>query len=118
MHPAYVRAANHVANFPFIFWKAAYLTAEGGDGLLASSFPILHEQAAVLPDRCCFLPSLPDAEASAKTRDGVQCAFEELVEKIIQTPGLWESEAQGRGVRLSDPQLARGGMCGGYCSML
>lgn len=49
-------------------------------------------------------------EASAKTRDGVQCAFEELVHKvanavnsllfvclfvvllqIIQTPGLWES---------------------------
>ncbi|EFA03965.1 ras-related protein Rab-18 [Tribolium castaneum] len=32
-------------------------------------------------------------EASAKTRDGVQCAFEELVHKIIQTPGLWESFA-------------------------
>lgn len=43
-------------------------------------------------------------EASAKTKEGVQCAFEELVEKvkksikfflnyilqIIQTPGLWE----------------------------
>ena len=26
-------------------------------------------------------------EASAKTREGVQCAFEELVEKVIQTPG-------------------------------
>uniref|UniRef100_A0A8C4UT35 small monomeric GTPase n=1 Tax=Falco tinnunculus TaxID=100819 RepID=A0A8C4UT35_FALTI len=36
-------------------------------------------------------------EASAKTCDGVQCAFEELVEKIIQTPGLWESESQNRG---------------------
>ena len=30
-------------------------------------------------------------EASAKTREGVQCAFEELVEKIIQTPQLWEN---------------------------
>jgi len=30
-------------------------------------------------------------EASAKTREGVACAFEELVEKIIQTPQLWET---------------------------
>ena len=29
-------------------------------------------------------------EASAKTKEGVQCAFEELVEKVIETPGLWE----------------------------
>lgn len=57
-------------------------------------------------------------EASAKTRDGVQCAFEELVEKIIQTPGLWESESHNRGVRLSNEEGGRGGSCGGYCSML
>lgn len=31
-------------------------------------------------------------EVSAKTREGVQCAFEELIEKIFQTPGLWESD--------------------------
>ena len=29
-------------------------------------------------------------EASAKTKEGVVCAFEELVEKIVQTPALWE----------------------------
>ncbi|NXY43941.1 RAB18 protein, partial [Ceuthmochares aereus] len=59
-------------------------------------------------------------EASAKTCDGVQCAFEELVEKIIQTPGLWESESQNRGVKLSskDEGYGGGGACGGYCSML
>ncbi|CAH2282212.1 ras-related Rab-18 [Pelobates cultripes] len=57
-------------------------------------------------------------EASAKTRDGVQCAFEELVEKIIQTPGLWESESNSKGVRLSSEEVGRGGACGGYCSML
>uniref|UniRef100_A0A0M3IC72 small monomeric GTPase n=2 Tax=Ascaris TaxID=6251 RepID=A0A0M3IC72_ASCLU len=34
-------------------------------------------------------------EASAKTREGVQCAFEELIEKVIQTPGLWESDRSG-----------------------
>lgn len=32
-------------------------------------------------------------EASAKTKEGVQIAFEELVEKILQTPGLWENRA-------------------------
>ncbi|CAD5208284.1 unnamed protein product [Bursaphelenchus xylophilus] len=34
-------------------------------------------------------------EASAKTREGVQCAFEELIEKILQTPGLWEGNSGG-----------------------
>ncbi|XP_067398655.1 ras-related protein Rab-18 [Emydura macquarii macquarii] len=58
-------------------------------------------------------------EASAKTCDGVQCAFEELVEKIIQTPGLWESESQNRGVKLSNQEESYGGgACSGYCSML
>uniref|UniRef100_A0A8C7JTD9 small monomeric GTPase n=1 Tax=Oncorhynchus kisutch TaxID=8019 RepID=A0A8C7JTD9_ONCKI len=57
-------------------------------------------------------------EASAKTRDGVQCAFEELVEKIIQTPGLWESETQGRGVQLGRQDQTAGGSCGGYCSLV
>uniref|UniRef100_A0A3Q3VW50 small monomeric GTPase n=1 Tax=Mola mola TaxID=94237 RepID=A0A3Q3VW50_MOLML len=56
-------------------------------------------------------------EASAKTKDGVQCAFEELVEKIIQTPGLWQSENHGRGVQLSDED-AGGGTCSGYCSLV
>lgn len=56
-------------------------------------------------------------EASAKTKDGVLCAFEELVEKIIQTPGLWQSDTHGRSVQLSDED-AGGGSCGGYCSLL
>uniref|UniRef100_A0A671LER9 Ras-related protein Rab-18-B-like n=1 Tax=Sinocyclocheilus anshuiensis TaxID=1608454 RepID=A0A671LER9_9TELE len=57
-------------------------------------------------------------EASAKTRDGVQCAFEELVEKILQTPGLWESSIQNHGVQLSDHEQQRQGACGGYCSLV
>ncbi|KAL2085729.1 hypothetical protein ACEWY4_019049 [Coilia grayii] len=57
-------------------------------------------------------------EASAKTRDGVQCAFEELVEKILQTPGLWESDRKG-GMSLADLEEAQGGGgCGGYCSLI
>lgn len=62
---------------------------------------------------------IPFPEASAKTCDGVQCAFEELVEKIIQTPGLWESESQNRGVKLTNKEEGyAGSACGGYCSML
>ncbi|XP_006901094.1 PREDICTED: ras-related protein Rab-18-like isoform X3 [Elephantulus edwardii] len=58
-------------------------------------------------------------EASAKTCDGAQCAFEELVEKIIQTPELWESENQNEGVKLSHRDEGHGGgTCGGYCSVL
>lgn len=34
-------------------------------------------------------------EASAKTKEGVEIAFEELVEKILQTPGLWENKSNG-----------------------
>lgn len=52
-------------------------------------------------------------EASAKTKEGVQCAFEELVEKIIQTPGLWETERQG--VVLNGAGGSNQGACGGYC---
>lgn len=53
-------------------------------------------------------------EASAKTREGVQYAFEELVEKIIQTPGLWETDKQG--LKLSE-NTSDGSYsaCGGYC---
>ncbi|KAG9278775.1 ras-related protein Rab-18-B [Astyanax mexicanus] len=57
-------------------------------------------------------------EASAKTRDGVQCAFEELVEKILQTPGLWESSMQNHGVQLNEQQQQGHGSCGGYCSLI
>jgi len=55
-------------------------------------------------------------EASAKTREGVQCAFEELVEKIIQTPGLWETD-QRQGLSLGSNQAVEGGAysCGGLC---
>lgn len=50
-------------------------------------------------------------EASAKTKEGVQCAFEELVEKIIQTPGLWETS--GRSLRLDATSGAGASSC--YC---
>ncbi|KAG5841978.1 ras-related protein Rab-18-B-like [Anguilla rostrata] len=57
-------------------------------------------------------------EASAKTRDGVQCAFEELVEKIIQTPGLWENDTRSQGVQLSSTDQQPAGSCARYCSLV
>ncbi|XP_018024621.1 ras-related protein Rab-18-B [Hyalella azteca] len=60
-------------------------------------------------------------EASAKTQDGVQCAFEELVQKILQTPGLWEvdNRSQGGGFSVSrEDTAAQQSSCGGYCSLV
>ncbi|XP_006891451.1 PREDICTED: ras-related protein Rab-18-like [Elephantulus edwardii] len=63
--------------------------------------------------------SMSFIEASAKTTDGVQRAFEELVEKIIQTPGLWETENENKGVKSSQREEGHGGgTCGVYCSVL
>lgn len=56
-------------------------------------------------------------EASAKTCDGVQCAFEELVEKILQTPGLWETE-NPQGFSLTDLSNTPESSCSGYCTMI
>uniref|UniRef100_A0A1I8FUI2 small monomeric GTPase n=1 Tax=Macrostomum lignano TaxID=282301 RepID=A0A1I8FUI2_9PLAT len=57
-------------------------------------------------------------EASAKTNEGVKTAFEELVEKILQTPGLWEA-AGNSGVALNDTRSggsdASGGSSGCSC---
>jgi len=57
-------------------------------------------------------------EASAKTQAGVLCAFEELVQKILQTPGLWELDgrAQTGGFSVSSEDYSQGqGTCAGYC---
>uniref|UniRef100_A0A1I7UXE6 small monomeric GTPase n=1 Tax=Caenorhabditis tropicalis TaxID=1561998 RepID=A0A1I7UXE6_9PELO len=50
-------------------------------------------------------------EASAKTKEGVQCTFEELIEKIIQTPDLWDNDRPT--FRLGQPTDTSGGsVCG------
>ncbi|XP_050791091.1 ras-related protein Rab-18-B-like [Gopherus flavomarginatus] len=54
-------------------------------------------------------------ETSAKTRDGVQCAFEEVVIKILQTPELWDKDKQKFGVQLETPPPTEEEFCGGYC---
>lgn len=55
-------------------------------------------------------------EASAKTREGVQCAFEELVEKILQTPGLWDADHRGFAIRRQTTNNAS--LCSGYCDVI
>ncbi|XP_063224218.1 ras-related protein Rab-18-B-like isoform X1 [Bacillus rossius redtenbacheri] len=58
-------------------------------------------------------------EASAKTKDGVQCAFEELVQKVIQTPGLWETMTGGDTLAVSGEQMSAVPGCGGWkCSLV
>uniref|UniRef100_A0A0N5B212 small monomeric GTPase n=2 Tax=Strongyloides papillosus TaxID=174720 RepID=A0A0N5B212_STREA len=50
-------------------------------------------------------------EASAKTKEGVNMAFEELIEKILQTPGLWEANRTGMRIK-GHEDLSSGNYCG------
>ncbi|NWZ45691.1 RB18B protein, partial [Brachypodius atriceps] len=62
--------------------------------------------------------SLLFIETSAKTEDGVQEAFEELVIKILQAPGVWESPAK-KGVQLTEPSAQQDkGLCGASCALI
>jgi Ras-related protein Rab-18 len=67
-------------------------------------------------------------EASAKTQDGIQQAFDELLQKILDVPALLEEEGSagagsGSGsasMRLDrdagQPRAGGGGSCGGFCA--
>ena len=58
-------------------------------------------------------------EASAKTKDGVESAFEELVQKIIQTPDLWDCYALKTNVHVgSKDHPAHSSNCSGYCNII
>lgn len=73
-------------------------------------------------------------ESSAKTADGVKCCFEELVQKIIQTPGLWDTYSTRlydngsmggprhrmgkRGMQLGNDQPQQDAASNCYCSLL
>ncbi|NXM60240.1 RB18B protein, partial [Illadopsis cleaveri] len=60
--------------------------------------------------------SLLFIETSAKTEDGVQQAFEELVIKILQTPCLWEMSTFRKGINLVDSSAQQNkGLCSGHC---
>jgi len=57
-------------------------------------------------------------ETSAKTRDGIRQTFEEVVQKILDTPALL-AQSSGSSNMLSGPSLAQqadqSSYCGGYC---
>eukprot|EP01135_Chromosphaera_perkinsii_P006075 Nk52_evm6s390 gene=Nk52_evmTU6s390 len=58
-------------------------------------------------------------ECSAKTREGVQQAFDELVQKIVDTPSLWVKERKRGNVSLDGEAGANvDDACGGYCAVL
>ncbi|NXD98657.1 RB18B protein, partial [Chaetorhynchus papuensis] len=62
--------------------------------------------------------SLLFIETSAKTQEGVQHAFEELVIKILQTPGLWDKSREKQGVQLMESSAQQGeGLCGAICPL-
>ncbi|XP_014740877.1 PREDICTED: ras-related protein Rab-18-B-like [Sturnus vulgaris] len=63
--------------------------------------------------------SLLFIETSAKTQDGVQCAFEELVIKILQTPGLGDESTGKKGVQLMESSAQqRKGLCAASCALV
>ncbi|CAG4973396.1 unnamed protein product [Parnassius apollo] len=55
-------------------------------------------QAFAMKHRMLFI------ESSAKTQEGINLAFEELVQKIIETPGLWESTGSSSNIRVSNEE--------------
>lgn len=54
-------------------------------------------------------------ETSAKTAVGVQMAFEELVEKIIQTPSLWQADESSQDKVNVNGQTEGGASYCSYC---
>ncbi|XP_016159765.1 PREDICTED: LOW QUALITY PROTEIN: ras-related protein Rab-18-B-like [Ficedula albicollis] len=62
--------------------------------------------------------SLLFIETSAKTEDGVQFAFEELVLKILQTPDLWDESTGKKGVQLRESSAQQSkGLCAASCAL-
>lgn len=77
------------------------------DQLLASSVATLLILLLLLS---CF---------SAKTREGVQDAFDELVHKVLQTPGLFSSDPPSQTVTAgaNSERSSEQSWCGGNCSL-
>ena len=57
-------------------------------------------------------------ETSAKTDEGVKDAFEEVVRKILETDGLWESRHGSAGVVDLNSNESKPSYCSGLCSLM
>lgn len=66
---------------------------------------------------CVFSSLFLPPETSAKTEDGVQHAFEELVIKILQTPGLWDKNTKKQGFQLMESSQKEKSLCSAYCPL-
>lgn len=68
--------------------------------------PREHGQAFAQKHRMLFI------ESSAKTQEGIHLAFEELTQKIIETPGLWEKDTSASNIRVTEEETrGQGGSC-------
>ncbi|CAB3221264.1 unnamed protein product [Arctia plantaginis] len=63
--------------------------------------PREHGKAFAQKHRMLFI------ESSAKTQEGINLAFEELVQKIIETPGLWETGGSSSNIRITNDSERR-----------
>lgn len=57
-------------------------------------------------------------ETSAQTNQGVQLAFEDLVQKIIEQPGLWEPHGGASNIKVSEEEVASSQSCVGWLCLI
>ena len=85
---------------------------EGEDGIPKMASQVPREEAV----RWARKNSTLFIEASARTSEGVRTAFEELVQKILETPGLWEATSRRTNIRLDQANGSQGqNWCQGWC---
>lgn len=103
-----------------IQFKCAFMREWRGGSIIKKPLSFLWSQNTFLQSGfllvCfCFPPPL---ETSAKTQDGVQHAFEELAIKILQTPGVWDRNAEKQRMQLTGSSAQRDkSFCTAYCSL-
>lgn len=65
--------------------------------------------------RVCALPQRFRFTHHCSLIDCLSTTVEELVEKILQTPGLWEEVGKRRNIKLEEEEEVARSWCSGYC---